>query len=336
MNILSIETSCDETAIAIVRNGTEILSSTIASQIKTHEIYGGVVPEIASRQHCEHIDKLTKICINNAKINLSQIDCVAVTFAPGLVGSLLVGINFAKSLSFTLNKPLVAVHHLRSHIAANYLTYPNLEPPFLALIVSGGHSIIVKVNNYCSFEVVGKTHDDAVGETFDKIARAMGLTYPGGSKLEELAKLGNETRFNLPNPKIKNSEFDFSFSGLKTAVLNILNSNKNSFSKTDFADLAASFQKTICNILLERTFLALKKFGFKKLAMAGGVCCNQTLRQLFQKKASETNVKLYIPHINLCQDNGAMVGAQAFFEFQNNNVADFDLNASAKLDIDYI
>lgn len=336
MNILAIESSCDETAVAIVKNGKEILSSEIASQIKTHEIFGGVVPEIASRQHCETIDKLTRLCIQKAKINLQQIDCVAVTFAPGLLGSLLVGVNYAKGLSFALNKPLIAVHHLRSHIAANYLTHKNLNPPFLALIISGGHSNIVLVQDYCKFKIIAKTQDDAVGETFDKIARALGFSYPGGAKLEQLAKNGNENAFILPKPKIKNSEFDFSFSGIKTAVLNIINQHKQKNVSINKADLAASFQFTICEILAEKVFLALNRLNLNKLVLAGGVCCNQKICNHLKVIAENKNIAFFKPENSLCQDNAAMVGAQAFYEFKNNNIAELNLNAIANLPINYI
>ena len=335
MNILAIESSCDETAVAVVKNGLEILSSVVASQIKIHEIFGGVVPEISSRQHCEAIDFLTKNCIKNSKLKFKEIDCVAVTFAPGLLGSLLVGTNYAKGLSFALKKPLVAVHHLRSHIAANYLTHKNLKPPFMALIISGGHSNLVKVNNYCNFETIAQTQDDAVGEAFDKVARSIGLTYPGGAKLEKLAKNGNINAFKLPKPQVKNSELDFSFSGIKTAVLNILNRSEQKHENINKTDIAASFQHTICEIICEKTELALKKFNMNKLVVAGGVCCNEEIRNSLKKMAQKNCFDIFMPHLNLCQDNAAMVGAQAFFEFKNGNVSDMSLNAQANLPIDY-
>ena len=335
MNILAIESSCDETSVSIVKNGVEILALEVASQIKIHEVFGGVVPEIASRQHCEIIDKLTKVCIKKANIDLSNVDCIAVTFAPGLVGSLLVGVNYAKGLSFALQKPLIAVHHLRSHIAANYLIHKNLKPPFIALIISGGHSNIVEVQNYCKFKVIAKTQDDAVGEVFDKIARSLGFTYPGGAKLEKLAKNGNEKAFNLPKPKVKNSEFDFSFSGLKTAVLNILNKSKQQKISINKANLAASFQLKICEILAEKIFLAFKKTKLNKLVLAGGVCCNQKICNHIKKIAQNNAIDCFVPEKFLCQDNAAMVGAQAFHEFQNKNIAQLNLNAIANLPIDY-
>lgn len=336
MNILAFESSCDETAVAIVKNGTEIVSSKIASQIEIHSLFGGVVPEIASRKHCETIDGLTKACLKNSKLKFDEIDCVATTFAPGLLGSLLVGTNYAKGLSFAINKPLVAVHHLRAHVAANYLTHKNLKPPFLALIISGGHSNIVKVNDYCEFEMVAQTQDDAVGEAFDKVARIIGLGYPGGAKLEKLAKDGNENAFNLPKPKIKNSELDFSFSGLKTAVLNIFNNCKQRNEEINKADLAASFQKTVCTILCEKVYLAIKLFSPKinKLVVAGGVCCNEKIRSCLENLANQTQIEIFMPHKSLCQDNAAMVGAQAFFEFKSGHIADLSLNAVASFPID--
>lgn len=336
MNILAIESSCDETAVAIVKNGNEIISSEVASQIKTHEVFGGVVPEIASRQHCEIIDNLTKLCIKNSKLKINEIDCIATTFAPGLLGSLLVGVNYAKGLSFSLKKPLVAVHHLRSHIAANYLTHKNLKPPFLALIISGGHSNIVKVNDYCKFEPISKTYDDAVGEAFDKVARTIGLSYPGGAKLEKLAKNGNELSFKFPKPKIKNSELDFSFSGLKTAVINTLHNHKQKNKKINLADLAASFQLTVCKIINEKVEMTIKKLKMKKLVVAGGVCCNEKIRNSLKTLADQNGVEIFMPNKSLCQDNAAMVGAQAFFEFKNGKIASLNLNAVANLPINYI
>lgn len=336
MNILAIESSCDETAVAVVQDGRKVLGFQVASQIETHKIFGGVVPEIASRQHCEIIDSITKICLEKAKLELDKIDCVAVTFAPGLLGSLLVGVNFAKGLSFAIKKPLVAVHHLRAHIAANYLTHQNLKPPFVALIISGGHSNIVEVEDYCRFKIISQTRDDAVGEAFDKTARSMGLGYPGGAKIEEIARFGNEKAFNLPHPKIKDFEHDFSFSGLKTAVLNILNNDAQRNKKTNIFDLAASFQRTICEILAEKVFSAMKRLNQKILVIAGGVCCNKRIRNYLEEIAKKNDFKIFMPDLVFCQDNAAMVGAQAFFEFKNNNIATLDLNAIANLPIDYI
>ena len=326
MKIFAIETSCDETAAAIVENGRKILSNVVHSQIADHSKFGGVVPEIASRKHCEKIDEVAALCFQKANLTIDEIDAVAVTNSPGLVGSLIVGVNFAKGLAFAANKPLIAVNHIISHIAANYLSHPDLKPPFLSLIISGGHCNIVHVKTYCSFSIIAKTRDDAVGETFDKIARAIGFKYPGGAKLEKLAQDGDEFAFNFPKPFVAAAPLDFSFSGLKIAVLNLINNSKNNL---NLPDVAASFQRAICESVSSRIVEAANKLNLKKLAIAGGVSSNLRIRQFLSNIAEEHGIELFIPKLNLCTDNAAMVGSQGFYEFLNKNFADSSLNASA-------
>lgn len=336
MKIFAIESSCDETAAAIVENGRKIISSTVATQIEEHRLYGGVVPEIASRRHCESISQIVDICFKEANLTFNDIDAIGVTFAPGLIGSLLVGVNYAKGLSFALKKPLIAVHHLRSHIASNYLTHQELKPPFLALIISGGHSHLVNVKDYCTFEVIGRTRDDAVGEAFDKAARALGYPYPGGIEIDKSAKLGNENAFDFPRPKVEGSTLDFSFSGLKTAVLNLLNnSSQKSSIKINKNDLCASFQLAVCDIIAQRVISAAKKLNQTKIVVAGGVSANSAIRKRLQAESKKNGFSLFLPEISLCGDNAAMVASQAYYEFQNKNSADMSLNAVASLSIDY-
>ena len=337
MKIFAIESSCDETAAAIVENGRKIISSTVATQIEEHRLYGGVVPEIASRRHCESISQIVDMCFKEANLTFSDIDAIGVTFAPGLIGSLLVGVNYAKGLSFALNKPLIAVHHLRSHIASNYLSHEKLKPPFLALIISGGHSHLVNVKDYCTFEVIGRTRDDAVGEAFDKAARALGYPYPGGIEIDKSAKLGNENAFDFPRPKVEGSTLDFSFSGLKTAVLNLLNnsSQKSSSIPINKNDLCASFQLAVCDIIAKRVVLAAEKLNQNKIVVAGGVSANSAIRKRLQQESEKNGFSLFLPEISLCGDNAAMVASQAYYEFQNKNIADMSLNAVASLSIDY-
>lgn len=327
MNILAIESSCDETAAAVVTDGRQVRSSVIASQVEEHKLYGGVVPEIASRRHAEAISGLVKQALDDAAMTLADIDAVAVTYAPGLIGALLVGVNFAKGLAFSAGKPLIPVHHLRSHIAANYLAHPELEPPFLCLVVSGGHTHLVKAEDYTHFTVLGKTRDDAAGECFDKAARAMGLPYPGGVHLNELAAGGDVTAFHLPHPKVEGSDFDFSFSGLKTAVLNQLNRAKQTGEALSLPDLAASFQHTVVDVLCDRTMRAATETGAKTLVLAGGVSANTALRERMAARCAKAGVTLYVPPLSLCGDNAAMVGAQAYYEYLAGNVADTALNA---------
>ncbi|MBO5796863.1 MAG: tRNA (adenosine(37)-N6)-threonylcarbamoyltransferase complex transferase subunit TsaD [Clostridia bacterium] len=334
MNILAIESSCDETAAAVVTDGRQVRSSLIASQVEEHKLYGGVVPEIASRRHAEAISGLTRQALADAGMTLDDIDAIAVTYAPGLIGALLVGVNFAKGLAFSAGKPLIPVHHLRSHIAANYIAAPELKPPFLCLVVSGGHTHLVQVEDYTRFTVLGKTRDDAAGECFDKAARAMGLPYPGGVHLNELAAGGDITAFRLPHPKVEGSEYDFSFSGLKTAVLNQLNNAKQKGEDVCLPDLAASFQHTVVEILCDRTLKAANAVGAKTLVLAGGVSANTLLRQQMDARCKQAGISLYVPPLSLCGDNAAMVGAQAYYEYLAGNIADTSLNAVATMPIE--
>lgn len=332
MNILAIETSCDETAAAVVKDGRDVLSSVIASQIEEHRLYGGVVPEIASRRHCESITKVTDEALKSAEVTLEEIDAVAVTYAPGLIGALLVGVNFAKGLALAAEKPLIPVHHIKGHIAANYIAHKELEPPYLCLVASGGHSHIIKVTGYTEFEVIGKTLDDAAGEAFDKAARAMGFPYPGGIYIEKAAKNGDILKYRLPRPKTEN-EFDFSFSGLKTAVINLIHNSAQKDLELDTASLSASFQYTVSDILVSKTVAAAEKYGYETIALSGGVAANSCLRQTMQNRADEKRMKLYVPPLSLCGDNAAMIGCQGYYEYLNGNTAGSGLNAAASLKI---
>lgn len=328
MKILSIETSCDETAVAVVKDGREILSSVVYSQIKDHQIFGGVVPEIASRKHIELISELVKEAIKKALIKPEDIDCVAVTSFPGLVGALLVGVNFAKAMAYSLKKPLIPVNHIYSHIAANYIDNKDLKPPFLALVVSGGHTQIIEVLDYTKFNIISTTRDDAVGEVFDKVARVLGLGYPGGVKIQETAKKGDENAYKLPFPKAQG--FDFSFSGLKTAVINLVYKINQSGEKININNIAASFQKTAVDILINKFLLVADNYNYKNLVLAGGVSANELLRSQLLKQTKFKNYKLYIPALRWCGDNAAMVGVQAYYEYLNKNFAGLDLNASSR------
>ena len=334
MNILAIESSCDETAVAVVTDGRQVHSSMIASQVEEHKLYGGVVPEIASRRHAEAISGLTREALAQANMTLDDIDAVAVTAAPGLIGALLVGVNFAKGLAFAANKPLIPVHHLRSQIAANYIAHPDLKPPFLCLVVSGGHTHLVQVEDYNRFTVLGKTRDDAAGECFDKAARAMGLPYPGGVHLNDLAKDGDVHAFRLPHPRVDGSEYDFSFSGLKTAVLNQLNNARQKGEEVSLPDLAASFQHTVVDILCTRTLRAAEATGANTLVLAGGVSANTLLREEMAARCAKKGIQLYLPPRHLCGDNAAMVGAQAYYEYTAGRRADMTLNATATMPIE--
>jgi len=320
MTILALETSCDETAAAVVRDGRAALSGVVASQVEAHKIYGGVVPEIASRMHVEAISGVVEEALRQANLTLDGIDAVAVTHAPGLVGALLVGVNYAKGLAYAAGKPLIAVHHLRAHIAANYLTHPDLEPPFLALVVSGGHTSMIEVQGYTAFRVLGRTRDDAAGEALDKTARLLGLPYPGGMHLDALGQGGDPRAYKFPRPKVASSPYDFSFSGLKTAALNQLNqrSTVNCQLSTDFA---ASFQYAVADYLCDHTLLAARDFGHTKLVLAGGVCANSVLRAEMSRRCAERGLALYLPELRYCGDNAAMVGAQGYFEWQAGNIA---------------
>lgn len=335
MKILAIESSCDETAAAVTEGHT-VLSSVIASQVEEQKLYGGVVPEIASRRHTENIIPCVEGALRDAGITADELDAVAVTYAPGLIGAVLVGVNFAKSFALTRGLPLIPVHHLRSHIAANYLTQPDLKPPFLALVVSGGHSHIVEVLDYTEFRIVGRTRDDAAGECFDKCARAMGLPYPGGIHLDELAESGNPAAFSLPRPKVAGCEFDYSFSGLKTAVINLLHHAEQTGEEISVPDLCASVRQTAVELLSSKFIAAAETLGYRNLVLAGGVSANRLLRRVMQEECDRRGWKLYRPELKYCGDNAAMVGAQAIHEFEAGHLADATLNAYATMAIDEI
>ena len=334
MKILSIESSCDETSVAIVE-GRKVLSNVVATQIAEHRIYGGVVPEIASRRHTEAISAVCDEALQKAGIGYKDIDAVAVTFAPGLIGALLVGVNFAKGLALSLGVPLIPVHHLRSHIAANYIAHPDLEPPFLCLLVSGGNSIIAEVTDYTKFKIIGGTRDDAAGECFDKTARCLGLPYPGGIELDRIATTADIKRYPLPRPHIEGSDYDFSFSGLKTAVINLVHNAAQKGQEIDIPVLAATVRQRVCDMLIENTMLAAERGNYKTLTLAGGVSANSELRSRMEEECKKRGIKLYYPPLCYCGDNAAMVGAQAGFEFADGNIADVSLNASATMPIDY-
>lgn len=334
MKILALESSCDETAAAVVEDGRHALSSVVASQVEEHRIYGGVVPEIASRRHAEAISGVTRQALAQANVTLADIGAVAVTYAPGLIGALLVGVNFAKGLALSAGLPLIPVHHLRSHIAANYLAHPDLNPPFLCLVVSGGHSHIVQVEDYTFFTVIGRTRDDAAGECYDKAARAMGLPYPGGVLLDRLAAEGDPSAFHLPHPKVEDSLYDFSFSGLKTAVINTLHNAQQKGTDIPLADLAASFQKTAVDMLCGNLLRAAEDTGARTLVLAGGVSANSGLRARMEAECARRGYALYAPPLPLCGDNAAMVGAQAYYEFLAGHTAGADLNACATMPIE--
>ncbi len=335
MRILSIESSCDETAAAVVEDGRKVLSSVVASQVEEHRLYGGVVPEIASRRHAESISSVVREALTEAQLSLSDIDAIAVTFAPGLIGALLVGVNFAKGLSLATNKPLIPVHHLRSHIAANYISSEELKPPFLCLVVSGGHSHIVMVEDYTKMRVIGQTRDDAAGEAFDKAARTMGMPYPGGIELDKVAEEGNDKAYVLPRPTVAGSPYDFSFSGLKTAVINLLHNAQQKGEEICKEDLCASFRRAVVECLTDNLFKAAEDLGVKTIVAAGGVSANRLLRRELERICKEKGYKLYVPELSLCGDNAAMVGSQGYYEFLSSNVAQTDLNAVATLPIDY-
>lgn len=336
MKILSIESSCDETAAAVVENGRNVISNAVVSQIEEHKLYGGVVPEIASRRHAESIVQITDEALIRAKIGLEDIDAIAVTNTPGLIGSLLVGVNFAKGLAMATNKPLIPVHHLRSHIAANYITHKELKPPFLCLVVSGGHSHIIEVKDYTDMKIIGKTRDDAAGEAFDKAARAMGLPYPGGVHLDKVAESGDEDSFKLPHPKVSGSEYDFSFSGLKTAMINQIHNLKQRNEEIPVEDLCASFRKAVVDCLMDNFIKAINDTGYNKIVCAGGVSANRLLRKRLQEESDKNNWTLAVPTLDLCGDNAAMVGAQAFYEYNSGTIAELNLNAYATMPIDII
>ena len=334
MKILSIESSCDETAAAVVENGRNVLSSVVASQVEEHKLYGGVVPEIASRRHAEAITGVVQQALDKANTTLDDIDAIAVTYAPGLIGALLVGVNFAKGLSLSKNIPLVPTHHLRSHIASNYIAHEDLKPPFLCLVVSGGHSHIIQVNDYTDMKIIGRTRDDAAGEAFDKAARTMGMPYPGGIHLDKVAENGDPNAYTLPFPKVVNSPYDFSFSGLKTAVINLIHNASQKGEELPVADLSASFRQAVVNCLTTNLMKAAKDTNSKTIVIAGGVSANSLLRKTLQELCDENGYKLYMPPKSLCGDNAAMVGAQGYYEFLAGNIADQSLNAFATKSIE--
>jgi len=329
MNILALESSCDETAVAVVSNGRRVLTDCIASQVDLHRIYGGVVPEIASRKHIEAIYALADQALENAGITRNDIDAVAVTYAPGLIGAVLVGVNFAKAAAFAMNKPLIPVHHMRGHIAANYLAFPELEPPFLCLVVSGGHTMLVDVQDYTKMEILGGTLDDAAGECFDKVGRLLGMPYPGGAALDKAAQLGDDTKYPLPRAKAGENPYDMSFSGLKTATINLIHHAEQVGEELDVNSLCASFSAAVSDTLVPRTMQALRQTGYDKLAVAGGVAANSRIRKDILFAAERTGAKVYLPPLSLCGDNAAMIGAQAYYEFLSGNFADMSLNAYA-------
>lgn len=333
MKILAIESSCDETAVAVVEDGRRILADCIASQADLHAVYGGVVPEIASRCHVEVIAHLAEKALIEAEIGKKEIDAVAVTFAPGLIGALLVGVNFAKAAAMELGVPLIPVHHIRGHIAANYLAYPDLEPPFLCLAISGGNSLLVRVDGYTDMKILGATRDDAAGECFDKTARVLGLPYPGGKPVEQLSQGGDDSKYEFPIGHVEGNPYDMSFSGLKTAVINLVHNCAQKGEELDRSSLAASFTRAVSLSLVPRTILAAKEYGLNRIVVAGGVAANKRIRTDFQSACDEAGLQLFIPPLKLCGDNGAMIGAQAFYEFLEGNVAGADLNAYATMDI---
>lgn len=324
--VLGIESSCDETSVAVVKNGREVLSNVIDTQIKIHEQFGGVVPEIASRNHIEAISRVTKLALEQANVKLEDIDVIAPTYGPGLVGALLVGVSYGRGLAYALNKPLVGVNHLEGHISANYITHPDLEPPFLCMLTSGGNTQIVYVKDYCDMEVLGRTRDDAIGEAFDKVARVIGLTYPGGPKIDKLAEQGKAT-INFPKTHFEN--LDFSFSGIKTAVINLHHKNP----EVNKADLCMSFEKAVTEVLTENIEKAIKQTGIKKVVLAGGVSANTHIREEFEKLGQKLNVQIYKPDLKLCTDNATMIGSAGYYRYLHGDISDNTLNAVPNLKI---
>ena len=329
MNILAVESSCDETAVAIVRDGRQVLTDCIASQVDLHRLYGGVVPEIASRKHIEAIYGLADQALKNANMTRKDIDAVAVTYAPGLIGAVLVGVNFAKAAAFAMDKPLIPVHHIRGHIAANYLAYPELEPPFLCLVVSGGHTMIVEVKDYTDMSILGTSLDDAAGECFDKVARVLGMPYPGGAALDRASQQGDETKYSLPRSKPGENPYNMSFSGLKTAALNLIHHAQQVGEEIDIPSLCASFSAAVSDTLVPRMVMAMEQTGYRKVAVAGGVAANSRIRRDILAAAQQLGAQVYMPPLSLCGDNGAMIGAQAYYEYLAGNTADMSLNAYA-------
>ncbi|MCI8607344.1 MAG: tRNA (adenosine(37)-N6)-threonylcarbamoyltransferase complex transferase subunit TsaD [Hungatella sp.] len=329
--ILAIESSCDETAAAVVKNGRQVLSNVISSQIALHTLYGGVVPEIASRKHIEKINQVVEAALEEAHMALEEMTAVAVTYGPGLVGALLVGVAEAKAIAYGAGKPLVGVHHIEGHVSANFIEHPDLEPPFVCLIVSGGHTHLVVVKDYGEFEILGRTRDDAAGEAFDKVARAVGLGYPGGPKVDKTAREGNPEAIRFPRAKVEGAPYDFSFSGLKSAVLNYMNHAKMTGEEICVPDLAASFQAAVVDVLVSHTVDAAKKLGYRKVAMAGGVASNSALRAGMRRACKRAGIELYYPSPVLCTDNGAMIGAAGYYEYMKGARSGWDLNAVPNL-----
>ena len=329
--ILAVESSCDETAAAVVKNGREVLSNIISSQIELHTLYGGVVPEIASRKHIEKINQVIEEALREAKVTLEEITAIAVTYGPGLVGALLVGVSAAKALSFATGKPLIGVHHIEGHISANYIENKSLEPPFVCLVVSGGHTHLVVVRDYGEYEILGCTRDDAAGEAFDKVARAIGLGYPGGPKIDKISREGNPDAVKFPRAKVDGSSYDFSFSGLKSAVLNYLNTCEMKGIEIHTADVAASFQKAVVDVLVEHSLNAVRAYCFKKFAIAGGVASNSALRAAFENECAKRKIEFYYPSPVLCTDNAAMIGAAGYYEYLKGTRSGCDLNAVPNL-----
>lgn len=334
MRILAIESSCDETAAAVVEDGRKVLSSVVASQVEEHRLYGGVVPEIASRRHAEAITPVVAQALEESGLTLEQIDAIGVTHAPGLIGALLVGVNFAKGLALSTGLPLVPTHHLRSHIASNYISNQELKPPFLCLVVSGGHSHIVMVEDYTKMKIIGRTRDDAAGEAFDKAARTMGMPYPGGIELDKVAENGDPLAFKLPRPAVNDAPYDFSFSGLKTAVINLLHNSAQKGIELDKADVCASFRYAVVDCLVTNFLKAAQDLGANRLVIAGGVSANRLLRSTLEEECKKRGYELYMPDKSLCGDNAAMVGSQAYYEYLSGNTADSDLNAYATMSIE--
>ena len=329
--ILAIESSCDETAASVVKNGREVLSNVISSQIELHKLYGGVVPEIASRKHIEKINQVIEEALNEAGVTLDDLDAIGVTYGPGLVGALLVGVAEAKAIAYAKNRPLVGVHHIEGHISANYIENKELEPPFICLVVSGGHTHLVCVNEYGKYEIIGRTRDDAAGEAFDKVARAIGLGYPGGPKIDKLSKEGNPEAIVFPKAHIADAPYDFSFSGVKSAVLNYINGCKMKGEEYNNADIAASFQKAVTDVLVENAMHAVKEYGLSKFAIAGGVASNSTLRTAMKEACEKNGVEFYHPSPIYCTDNAAMIGVAAYYEYLAGTRHSWDLNAVPNL-----
>ena len=332
--ILAIESSCDETAASVVKNGREVLSNVIFTQIDLHSRYGGVVPEIASRKHIEKINQVIEEALEKAGVTLRDLTAVAVTYGPGLVGPLLVGVSAAKAISFAAGKPLIGVHHISGHISANFIEYPELKPPFVCLVASGGHSHLVVVKDYGKYKIIGRTRDDAAGEAFDKVARAIGLGYPGGPKIDRLSREGNPDAILFPRAKIAENEYDFSFSGLKSAVLNYLNSCEMKGEKICQADVAASFQKAVIDVLVEHSLHAVREFGYDKFAIAGGVASNSSLREAFERECARRKILFFHPSPVYCTDNAAMIGAAGYYQYQKGVRHGYDLNAVPNLKLE--